>query len=120
MRSTDQIIEVYRKNRKITQEDLAKSIGMSRPHLSNALNEKRNFSNETLQKIMDFLDISNQDRAEILEYEDFRKCPDSFQTKYFILEKKLEAAERKIQKYESGGLKELDDILENYYLNHRK
>ena len=54
-------IQQIRKSKKLTQEKLAEAIGLDTPNLSNIERGKRFVSAETLEKIINALDVSEKE-----------------------------------------------------------
>lgn len=113
MKRTDQILEEYRKKKNITQEKLSELVGLSRPHLSHILTGNRHPKSDTLEKLLNALNISDEDRNEIYFYEAFAKTPEYFQDEFFAMSNKLARLEKEIEKYKK--LEELKRILEVYF-----
>lgn len=113
MKRTDEILQEYRKVKKLKHEDIAKNLKISRTHLINIFTGKRKAKGNTLEEIMDFLEVSNEDRSLIYEYEEFTTASEGFQMRYFSLEKENEALKKKLDKHER--LEKLDKILDEFY-----
>lgn len=113
MKRTDQILEEYRKKMNLTQEKLAEMVELSRPHLSHILTGNRHPKPETLEKLLDALNVSDEDRNEVYFYEAFAKTPEYFQDEFFTMSNKVARLEKELEKYKK--LEELRRILEVYF-----
>ena len=89
MRATAEILDEYRKKRRLTQEELAEKSGISRPHLAHILLGNKRPKEKTLYTLMDVLEIEDEDRADILLYEEFLSCPALFRERFTAMEKRL-------------------------------
>lgn len=72
METTGSILKSYMKNR-IKRDAYAKILGITPQYLSNILSNKKKASQNLLSKMINSLDISEEDRKKILDYENKRK-----------------------------------------------
>lgn len=89
MRKTGEILEEYLR-KKMSQVDLAKIIEVSPQYINNIIKNLKSPSENFLEKFYKIFDVSEEDRAEIKEYEEFRKLPKKFQEEISALKKSNE------------------------------
>ena len=89
MRKTGEILEEYLR-KKMSQVDLAKIIEVSPQYINNIIKNLKSPSENFLEKFYKIFDVSEEDKAEIREYEEFRKLPKKFQEEISALKKSNE------------------------------
>lgn len=117
MRSTAEILDDYRKKRKFTQDELAQKAEISRPHLGHILLGSKRPKEKTLYNLMDILEIEDNDRADILLYEDYLKAPTYFRERYDSMEKKLSQFEKLTEEVEE--FKEFKETFSNWIIKKK-
>ena len=103
MKSTGEILEKYIR-RKISQVELSKLIGVSPQYISNIINDLKGPSENFLDKFYKIFDVSEKDKTDIKEYEEFRKLPKKFQEKLLDLKKSGENNDEKVEKIQKISL----------------
>ena len=86
MRKTGEILEEYLR-KKMSQVDLAKIIEVSPQYINNIIKNLKSPSENFLEKFYKIFDVSEKDKTDIKEYEEFRKLPKKFQEKFLDLKK---------------------------------
>ena len=86
MRKTGEILEEYLR-KKMSQVDLAKIIEVSPQYINNIIKNLKSPSENFLEKFYKIFDVSEKDKTDIKEYEEFRKLPKKFQEKLLDLKK---------------------------------
>lgn len=113
METTGTILKKYMKNR-IKRDDYAKLLGITPQYLSNILNDKKKASSKLLEKLITSMDIKEEDRNKIKEYETSRQ---KLQEYDIIIKKNMKEGLKSYGKdkiYSKGG--KLIDTLTNLSL----
>lgn len=83
----------------MSQVDLAKIIEVSPQYINNIIKNLKSPSENFLEKFYKIFDVSEKDKIDIKEYEEFRKLPKKFQEKLLDLKKSGENNDEKVGKF---------------------
>ncbi len=113
MKTTGMIVESYRKERNMSQKELAERLEITYTYLSLIENDDVELNKPLLGKIIEQLEIREIDATDMYYYEEFRKTPSLIKMRYFeLLEENIKLKDE-LAKYQR--LDRLDKLLSNIY-----
>lgn len=118
MISTGLVIEKNRIAKSLSQKEFSEKIGISQSHLSSLESDGKKASPALLEKIINSLEMSDEDRKHIEYYEEFRKTPPVVRMDYFNLESENKKLKEQLEQFKE--LRELDELLRQRYLSQFK